>query len=132
MLELETKIRLKMIEIIWETIIILEQQIPGAILRKETLTAPSVLQHFSDRGRHQGPWWNWVLLFKLITNLLHGHKFNSFMLLEVLNKSVTIRLVSKPPMKIIATHRSCIRRTCGLPETSGWIVIGKINSSYSR
>lgn len=120
------------IEIRLNNHIVLDQQILGASLQMKMLNVRSILQHIADRGRHQGPWWNWVLFFELITNLLHGHKFNPFMLLEVLNESVTIRLVSRLPTKAIATHRSCIRRTCGLPETSGWIVIGKINSSYSR
>lgn len=29
-------------------------------------------------------------------------------------------------------YLSCMRRTCGRPDTSGWMVIGKMNSSYSR
>ena len=115
-----------------ESDIILKEQLLGASLKKEILGVPSFLQHFSDRGGHQGPWWNRVLLLELVTNLLHGHKFNTFMVLEVLNKSIRIRLVSRLLTMVLVTHRSCIRRTCGLPETSGWIVIGKINSSYSR
>ena len=32
----------------------------------------------------------------------------------------------------VFTHLSCIKITCGRPETSGWHEMGKTNSSYSR
>ena len=43
------------------------------------------------------------------------------------------RLVQAPQSYAkIASYLSCMRITCGLPETSGCMVIGKMNSSYSR
>lgn len=55
----------------------------------------SLFQHFSDRSRHQRPWWDWVLLLELVTHLLHGHKLNAFVFLKMLNKPVRliIRLI---------------------------------------
>jgi hypothetical protein len=74
-----------------------------------------------------------ILGFKIITHLLHRNPFHSFVFVNVLNDSLhPVSSVIWDNYKNGMTCRSCISKTCGRPETSGWIVIGKINSSYSR
>lgn len=45
---------------------------------------------------------------------------------------LTTQLVTRYNVFSRQTYLSCISKTCGLPDTSGWIVIGKMNSSNSR
>lgn len=101
-------------------------------------------EHSTRFRRQDGTLGRGILALEVIADLLHRHKLHALVFLEVLDQSEFRRARKTPLISITGTqsqggmakrrelYLSCISSTCGRPETSGWMVMGKTNSSYSR
>jgi 2-hydroxyacyl-CoA lyase 1 len=89
------------------------------------------LKNLPRRSRHQCTFRWLVLALEIISHFGKCHPLNTLVGVYVLNQP-SLKVSECYLDSYTFTYRSCMSRTCGLPLTSGWMVIGKTNSSYSR
>lgn len=99
---------------------------------KRSSSSSLFLQNFPCRCRHHCSNLRSVLALKVIRHLFKSDPFNAFMFVDMINNPTEIsisfqRIRTKCDGE--GTYLWCINRTCGRPETSGWMVMGKMNSS---